>query len=274
MVKINKKVQTMTKLTEVKKNNLVVADSMFEQDAGKGSDQIRNSDVTIPRVKVLQALSAQLKKTKSEYIKEAKAGDICNAASNVLYDGSKGIVVIPVHFQTDYIEWTPVSKGGGLVKNHLNNESVIRGLENVQGRWLTKNGTEIIETPTYYVLVVDEKTGTAAPVVISMSGTNTKNAKKWNYLIKQIQLPKQDGSGFFNPSSFYNAYTLTAIPASNEKGEWYELRATAKAKTVELQNGTALYLQARSLEEMIRSGKAVAEEELQKETFEDDSETM
>lgn len=245
------------------KNNLPTTIN-FAEDAGSGLENLRQDDLVIPRLKIIQSNSAQVKKTKGEYIAGAEAGDLCNQASGRLYKGDKGTLVIPVFYKREYIEWVPVDLGGGIVANHGDDETIVEQLEQVKGHWVTRNSdgevkTEVVVNGTYFLFIVDEETGAVTPAVLSLSGTQFKKARNWNYKMKEITIADKDGKPF-NPASFYMAYRLQTIPESNDSGDWYGIRITAEKATVELNNGAEIYQKAREFKELIKSGKAKAAE--------------
>jgi hypothetical protein len=90
----------------------VVDSSMFEADAHDGMENITSDDVALPFLKVLAQLSPEL-----ETIDGAKAGMIYNTVTGDLYDGQKGIMVVPCHYERKYIEWHPRGSGNGAPAN-------------------------------------------------------------------------------------------------------------------------------------------------------------
>ena len=73
---------------------------MMESDAHSGLENIQQDDLATPRLKILMQLSPEL-----EEMENAKAGMIYNTVTNELYDGSKGIRVLPCAYQRQYVEW-------------------------------------------------------------------------------------------------------------------------------------------------------------------------
>ena len=67
---------------------------MMESDAHSGLENIQQDDLATPRLKILMQLSPEL-----EELENAKAGMIYNTVTNELYDGSKGIRVLPCAYQ-------------------------------------------------------------------------------------------------------------------------------------------------------------------------------
>ena len=73
---------------------------MMESDAHSGLENIQQDDLATPRLKILMQLSPEL-----EELENAKAGMVYNTVTNELYDGSKGIRVLPCAYQRQYVEW-------------------------------------------------------------------------------------------------------------------------------------------------------------------------
>jgi hypothetical protein len=89
-----------------------VLDDIFDY-AGEGA-AFDSSEMQIPFVRLLQALSPQLNKKKAEYIEGASSGDAFNNVTNQYWDGEAGLTVIPCYQTTKYLEFTPRDMGGGF----------------------------------------------------------------------------------------------------------------------------------------------------------------
>ena len=85
---------------------------MMESDAHSGLENIQQDDLATPRLKILMQLSPEL-----EEMENAKAGMIYNTVTNELYDGSKGIRVLPCAYQRQYVEWADRGQGSGAPIN-------------------------------------------------------------------------------------------------------------------------------------------------------------
>ena len=75
-----------------------VLDDIFE-NAGDGAS-FDSSEMQIPFVRILQAMSPQLSKKKPEFIEGASQGDVYNTVTSQYWDGEEGIVVIPCYQTT------------------------------------------------------------------------------------------------------------------------------------------------------------------------------
>ena len=64
-------------------------------------------------IKVLGQLSPEInKKHAGKYVQGAEPGMILNSVTKELFDGAKGIEVIPVFYNRKYLEWKDRGEGG------------------------------------------------------------------------------------------------------------------------------------------------------------------
>ena len=62
-------------------------------------------DLALPFLKVLGQLSPEINKRDGKYVRGAEPGMILNSVTKELFDGSKGIDVIPCFYKREYLEW-------------------------------------------------------------------------------------------------------------------------------------------------------------------------
>ena len=86
------------------KTNGALAAVNFEADAGQGLNMTQD-DLALPFLKVLGQLSPECNKRDAKHVEGAEPGMIINTVTNEIYDGVKGIDVVPVHYKRQYIEW-------------------------------------------------------------------------------------------------------------------------------------------------------------------------
>ena len=96
----------------MKKEN-AVAVNMFEADADKGSQNMTQEDLALPFLKVLGQLSPEVNKRDGKYVEGAEPGMILNTVTNEVFDGTKGIDVLPVFYERKYVEWQDRGEGNG-----------------------------------------------------------------------------------------------------------------------------------------------------------------
>jgi hypothetical protein len=85
----------------------------FEDDANQGLGNLGHEDLALPFLKVLGQLSPEVNKRDGKYVQGAEAGMIFNTVTKELYDGEKGIDVIPCHYKLEYVEWQERGEGAG-----------------------------------------------------------------------------------------------------------------------------------------------------------------
>lgn len=225
------------------------------EDSGHGSEEMTASDLTIPYLSILQSLSPQVKKNDPAYIKGAEEGMFYNSATEKVMGGESGLVLIPVYFVKRYVEWNLREKGGGFVADHGQDPSVLENCTpDDRKRSITPQGTHIVPTATYYVIVLDEETGDLTRVIIAMSSTMLKVSRKWNTLTNTVRATNPKTGEKFMPSLWYMSYRATTVPDSNDKGSWMTWKLEYNKPTLELEDGTNIYLAAREFYASIRGG--------------------
>lgn len=191
----------------------------YSKYAGAGTEQASAGDYALPFLAILQKLSPQVDEADLRYIEGAKAGMILETATNQLFNGKDGIMVIPCHFKKDMIEWQPREAGGGFIKSHGWNETLMNQCtKDDRGRMILPNGHLLVDTKYEYVMVLDPQHPVQA--VISMTSTQLKKSRKWLSMIAMRTLVGSNGKVFQAPS-FAFTYKLTTGQESNEKGSWY-----------------------------------------------------
>ena len=90
-----------------------LAISNLEADSGKGLGNIGQEDLALPFLKILGQLSPEVNKRDGKYVENAEPGMIFNSVTGELFEGSKGIEVVPCHYKLEYIEWKERGEGSG-----------------------------------------------------------------------------------------------------------------------------------------------------------------
>ena len=205
---------------KVKENNALQTVNI-EQFADKGFDNVDSKSLALPFLKVLGQLSPQVTQGDSNFIPDAKAGMIYNTVTDELYDGHKGITVIPCYYKLEYIEWKDRDKGAVAPVNVYPSDSDImtKTTRGDDGKDRLQNGNYIEETASHYVMVVEpDKTSTA---LITMKSTQRKKSKKWNSMMMSLRQQRKNGKGFFKPAPFTQKYLLATVLEKNNMGSWF-----------------------------------------------------
>lgn len=122
--------------------------SEMATDSGLGLSNVTADDMQIPFLRILQALSPQLVKTNSGYIKGAEQGDIFNTVTHQVWKADEGLTVVPCYFEQKLLEFVPRNQGGGFVqelaKDHPDVLSVRRDKETNMD--ILPSGNELVRT--------------------------------------------------------------------------------------------------------------------------------
>ena len=194
--------------------------SLFGNDLSKGFENMTQDDLALPFIRILGQLSPQVTQGDAKYIESARPGMIYNTVTNDLFDGKNGIKVIPCYYKKDYPEWSDRGDGPGApVAIHLPNSPVISTGKRDGSKIRLPNGNYLEETASYYIMV-QSKTGAYTPALITMKSTQLNVSKKWNSMMKTIQMPDGKG-GFAIPPMHGVVYNLASTLQKNDKGSWY-----------------------------------------------------
>lgn len=195
------------------------ADLEWAREHGSHFD---TSEMVIPFLRVLQSNSPQIERNAPEYIPGAVAGTLCNVATGELFDGEAGLVVVPVKYQRDVTEWHPRESGGGLVANHGPDLTQLErlGEPDAKGKRVTAEGTEIVDSALYYCIAARDD-GTLSQVVVAMSSTGWRAARKWNTRMQTLLVTDSNGKQIPNPPIFLGAWRLRSQYETNDKCSWY-----------------------------------------------------
>jgi len=205
----------------IKEKAGAVANLNIEQFADAGFENVDSKSLALPFLKVLGQLSPQVTQGDSQFISEARAGMIYNTVTDELYDGAKGITVVPCYYKLEYIEWKDREKGAVAPVNVYSSDSDImsKTTRGDDGKDRLENGNYIEETASHYVLIVEpDKTSTA---LLTMKSTQRKKSKKWNSMMMSLRQKRKSGAGFFKPAPFTQKYSLKTVLEKNNLGSWF-----------------------------------------------------
>ena len=225
--------------------------ALFGDDLSKGFENMTQDDLALPFVRILGQLSPQVTQGDAKFIEDAKPGMIYNTVTNDLFDGKKGIKVIPCYYKRNYPEWSDRGDGPGApVAIHLPGSPIIATGKREGSKIRLPNGNYLEETASFYV-IVETKTGAYTPALITMKSTQLNVSKKWNSMMKFIQIPDGKG-GFAIPPMHGVVYNLTSTPETIHKGVWFGWVVT-QDRVLE-QKDKSLYLSAKDFQENVSKG--------------------
>ena len=190
-----------------------VATTMFEADANAGIENMSQEDLALPFLKVLGQLSPEVNKSHAKYKEGAEPGMIFNTVSSQLFDGSKGIEVVPVHYKRQLVEWQDrgTSTGAPVAIHSAESDIMSKTTRDKSYKDRLPNGNYIENTANHFVLMLGKSPTTA---LISMRATQLKISRKWNSMMMGIKL--QGKNGMFTPPTYSHIYKLKTVQMSND----------------------------------------------------------
>ena len=223
----------------------------FEQDAGKGLGKLTQEDLALPFLKILAQLSPEVNKRDGKYVEGSEPGMIFNSVSGELYDGTKGISVIPCLYKLEYIEWKDRGEGSGAPVAIHSSASDIMSKTKMDANFKDRlpNGNYIEKTANHFVLITQP---TATTALISMKSTQLKISRKWNSMMNGLKLKGKNG--LYTPASFSHIYRLKTTQMSNDKGTWFGWEVSKVGPVTDSQ----AYQQAKTFSENISKGSVKA----------------
>lgn len=171
-----------------------------------GNENVSTSDLQIPRLNVLQALSPQV-----EELDGAKAGLIHNSITDELYEE---LYVVNVYYDKEYTIFKKRDLGTEFLGNHPTMEAAQAHLTSERpGR---ESDYNIIETGRHALIALDMQGNKVGPAELLCSGSKMFFSKRWNTDIATRCSDKP---------RFAAVWKLSPVKQKNDKGSWYNLKA-------------------------------------------------
>ena len=207
----------------IKKEGGLPSTALYEGDAHAGFENVKTTSLALPILKLLQNGSGEAQKRNQNYVEGAEPGMLLNTVTKKLYDGAKGIEVIPCHYKLEYQEWADFGTGSGRPENIYSADSdILSKTKNEMGKDRLDNGNYILTVGQHYVLIRDGNSTENA--LISMSSSQGKISRKWNSMMMSITLDGKNGP--YTPPSFSHKYRLTSVLNSGKGNQWYGYNVT------------------------------------------------
>lgn len=192
------------------------ANDIFAQFAGAGMENIKATDILIPRIGILQALSPQVSSVKPEYIQGAQPGMICDIGTGQLIGES--MLFVPVHYTKVWLEWYPRKSGKGLAAIHADARILDECTYDERRRPFLPNDNYVSETAQLFGLMLDEE-GRVRQAFIPFASTQIKKCKRLLTLATGERVMTSRGE--ITPPLFYRAYIFNTVHESNSEGDWH-----------------------------------------------------
>ena len=249
----------MSNAVTTKQETAVSTDVMDDlmEFAGEGA-AFDSSEMQIPFVRLLQALSPQLNKKKADFIEGAAAGDAFNNVTGQYWDGEKGLTVIPCFQTTKYLEFVPRDLGGGFKGEVPANSPLLQQTTRSGSKEILPNGNELVKSDQHFCLIVEED-GAFQPVVIDMKSTQLKVSRRWKTQISMKKIKHPKTGQLFTPPVFATTWRLYSVEESNDQGSWNNWQV----ESLGIVEDRDLMLEAKAFRDSVSAGevKAAPEED-------------
>lgn len=235
-----------------KKETGQVAGYDYGELSGIGMEDVKQSDLSIPFINILQSNSPAVE----DEIDGAKPGRFINSVTGEIFDD---LVVLPIMKYQQFVEWVPREKGGGLVGYHAPDSDVVKKAISENGGdtyGLTLGDNQLTETFYMYVMQVDPETMQPSGFgLLSFTATKIKPYRNWLTSIYMIT-PR--------PPLFAAMTRIGTVKQKNEKGSFFNFDIKPagenwKSALVNPAEHGHLLQEARNFAEMINEGRVTAD---------------
>lgn len=224
---------------------MVVTDEVpeyIEPSANRGSEDVGQEDLVIPRLEVIQALSPAVKDGDPGYIPDARPGMLMNSVSKQLY--GKEVMVVPVVFMKQWLVWRqrkdkdgkPIE--GGFFGSFNHPEEAKRRADEEGGE---ANYIEIIETPQHFCLLLNFASNKVEEIMVSMPRTKAKISRQWNSMVRMA-----------GGDRFSRVYRVTSSLEKKPQGDYYNFAVAQSGFPNKM-----VYDKAMELYKVVSAGRAV-----------------
>ena len=207
------------KQVAVKKEAGLPSDALFEADAKLGFENIDQESLALPILQLLQNGSGEAQQRNANHVEGAEPGMFFNTVTRKLYDGDKGIQVIPCHYRLEYQEWADFGTGSGRPENiyPASSDILSKTTKDANGKDRLPNGNYIQKTSQHFVIITDNSSAETA--LVSMYSSQSKVSRKWNSMMMSITKNGKDGP--YTPPPFSHYYKISSVENTGKGNQWY-----------------------------------------------------
>lgn len=220
--------------------------------AGDRSTRVMEAKSLItPQLRLVQTTSGYAKRSHADYIPGATEGMFIDTLTRQLRDNVR---ILVCEERVTYTEWEPDQ--GGLVKQWGTDPTGYNNAEGDFGTRKTADGNDIVPAETYYCLLLTDDEGGSLPVVLYLTGTQFKKARRLNTLLTTFELKGPDGP--FTAPFWARAFDCSAVPESKGENTWMGWKIEPGPLTLTLPGGRNLYTKAKLFAEAVNRDEVQA----------------
>lgn len=166
-----------------------------------------------PFVKILQAMSPELKKSDPKYIQGAEQGQFCNTATN---EATDTLEVVILKIDHALVVWGP-DRGGLIGRFPKSREDEIVAKREGVKKW-DADGNDVVDTIELYCLDINNPGNV---FIFPLSTTSLKHGKS---LATRMRVLRVDGQTI--KVSWAGVWKIATVEESNDKGSWHTIGST------------------------------------------------
>lgn len=217
-----------------------------------GKQTFNKNELMTPQFQLIQSTSGYVKRDTPNYLADAREGDFIDNMTRTLRQDARLIIA---RYEMTYTEWKPDM--GGIVKQWGTDASGYEAATGDYGPHKTSTGNEIVAAATYYALLLTDDEGSSMPVVVYLTSTDHKEARRLNSLLASLEF-KGGPNGTFTAPTWARLYNVKAVRKTNDQGSWYGWQFDPGVLTLASPGGKQLYNKAKLFAESIGRGEVQA----------------
>lgn len=213
-----------------------MADFVDMADFGAGFEGADADAYAIPFIVVLQKMSPMVDEDDPKHVPGAKAGMLYNTVTGELYDGKKGVQIIPCAFKRTFILWggrESDDKGfkGEFTKEHVDAEVAAGRAVEINGKVFVpdengkvheKKSPYYADTRNHFVILLNEETGEFGSAMLSLTSSMIKPSRMLMTALQQKKV--QTPQGLKTPPTFMNIVRMGTASQSKDGNTWSVLK--------------------------------------------------
>lgn len=184
--------------------------TIFEGASDTGFEGTDSSTFKTPFMKVLQAMSPELKKSDPKYIPNAEQGKFCNSATGQIYDF---IDVVVLKVEHSLISWRP-DRGGFAGRVNKSHELDVVAQKEGLKKW-DSDGNSVMDTIEFFCLNIDDPSDI---FILPLSGASYKHGRSWATRLRMLKANNKPVN-----VSWAGVWRIKVVEESNDKGSWYTI---------------------------------------------------
>lgn len=242
MTKKAEQATEQTGVAVIQSQNGVAINQDFMDYANMGMETADKDSFAIPFLRVIQKMSPEVDESDAKYMENAKPGMLLNTVTRELYDGKKGVVILPVVFQRRFIHWgARGSENAGFQGEHsptdaemMSAQGIVKNVEGsnrlyyplADGSIHEKKSDTLDDTRNHYVLMLDESGG-VHEMLLSLGSTQIKKSKQLLTMLGSIKVKM--GNEMKTPPTWCNRIRVQTVVESNAEGSWHGVQFSRDA---------------------------------------------